>query len=114
MAGVVHIPWYATGFRGDKLENALLDVSKTTLRYGATAWQVHRNRDDRYRMLQMVEFGSKADFERWWHGPEMIDFRVITSGWWQIPVLYVWHDLCGSGVVGSGDADQVVAPSAAA
>ena len=31
-----HIAWYATGFRGDKVENALRDVTATCLRYGAT------------------------------------------------------------------------------
>ena len=29
MAGVVHIPWYATGFRGDKLEAALIAAGVT-------------------------------------------------------------------------------------
>ena len=40
MAGVVHIPWYATGFRGDKLEAALAEIAPIALRYGAT--QLHR------------------------------------------------------------------------
>ena len=26
-AGVVHIPWYATVFRGDKFEAALLEIA---------------------------------------------------------------------------------------
>lgn len=109
MAGVVHIPWYATGFRGDQLERALLDVSATAMRYGATSWQLHRSRDDRYKMLQMVDFDDKADFERWWNGQEMIDFRVITSGWWQVPSLYFWHDRCGSGALTNGNGNGHVA-----
>ncbi|MCW3030549.1 MAG: hypothetical protein JWM66_682, partial [Solirubrobacterales bacterium] len=28
MAGVVHVPWYATGFRGDQLEAALADIAQ--------------------------------------------------------------------------------------
>ena len=63
--GVVHIPWYSTGFRGDD--------------------------------LQAVTFESKLDFDRWWSGQEMVDFRVICSGWYQIPVIYVWHDLVSEG-----------------
>ena len=114
MAGLVHIPWYATGFRGDQLERALADVSAVALRYGATGWQLHRSRDDRYRLLQILDFDSKTDFDRWWNGQEMVDFRAITSGWWQVPVLYVWHDLVGSGAIGNGNgraADQEPAPA---
>lgn len=115
MAGSVHIPWYSTGLRGDKLSRALLDVTPTALRYGATSWQLHRSRDDRHRLLQIVDFESKDDFERWWSGQEMVDFRVITSSWWQVPVLYVWHDLVGSGAIAANaDAGEVAAPGAAA
>lgn len=97
MKSVVHIPWYATGFRGDKLESALHDVTGTSLRYGAKSWAVHRNRDDRYKFLQIVEFEKKLDFEAWWEGPEMDEFRAICSGWFTVPVLYSWCDLVGEG-----------------
>ena len=99
MAGIVHIPWYATGFRHDAFETALSDVTHTAQRYGATHWFVHRSRDDRYKFLQAVDFDSKTDFEHWWHGHEMIEFRAMTSGWYQIPVFYVWHDLVTQGTV---------------
>ena len=99
--GLVHIPWYATALRADKLETVLLDISAASLRYGATWWQVHRSRDDRYKLLQVTAWESKEDFERWWAGHEMVDMRVITSGWWQVPTLYVWHDLCGAGEIGA-------------
>lgn len=97
MTSVVDIPWYANGFRGDKLEAALHDVAPTALRYGATAWAVHRSRDDRYKFTQIAQFESKLDFERWWSGPEMTEFRAITSGWYQVPVFYAWNDLVGEG-----------------
>jgi hypothetical protein len=99
MASVVDIPWYANGFRGDKLEAALRDVGPTALRYGATAWAVHRSRDDRYKFTQIAHFEDKLDFERWWSGPEMTEFRAITSGWYQVPVFYAWNDLIGEGRV---------------
>lgn len=99
MASVVDIPWYANGFRGDKLEAALRGVAPTALRYGATAWAVHRSRDDRYKFTQIAHFENKLDFERWWSGPEMIEFRAIASGWFQVPVFYVWNDLVGEGRV---------------
>ena len=39
------------------------------LRYGATRYRVYRSRDDRYKFLQMAEFESKVDWERYWYGP---------------------------------------------
>ena len=50
MAGVVHVPFYATLFRGDKLEAAVAELAPISLRYGATAYAVHRNRDDAYKI----------------------------------------------------------------
>ena len=99
----IHIPWYATGFRGDRLERALMDVTPTALRYGATRWSLHRSRDDRYRFLQIVHFEDKLDFERWWEGEEMTDYRVITSGWWQVPIVYTPYDLVGEGEILEGE-----------
>ena len=92
MAGVVHIPWYATLFRGDKLAAAVREVAEVSLRYGATQYRVHRSRDDAYRITQMVWFESRLDWERYWEGPELVAFRAEWSGKFQIPVLYVWHD----------------------
>ncbi|MSX02043.1 MAG: hypothetical protein F2813_02670 [Actinobacteria bacterium] len=106
MASVVDIPWYANGFRGDRLESALADVTPTALRYGATAWAVHRSRDDRYKFLQIVHFEEKLDFTRWWEGPEMVEFRAITSGWYQVPVFYAWNDLVGEGRINPNPPDN--------
>ena len=88
MAGVVHIPWYATGLRHDKLAPALADIASVALRYGARSYAVYRYNDDRYKFLQTAEFEHKRDFERYWNGPEFIEFRVLTSSWYQVPVLY--------------------------
>lgn len=96
-AGAVHVPWYATGFRGDELEAELERISALSLRYGATAYQVYRGRDDRYKFLQVLHFESKLDWERYWDGPEFIDFRVVASGWYQVPIVYGWHDLVCAG-----------------
>jgi hypothetical protein len=97
MAGVVHIPWYANGFRADKLGSALAGIAPIALRYGARSYSVYRSQDDRYKFLQTAEFERKADWERYWLGEEFIDFRVLTSSWYQVPVLYVWHDLVVAG-----------------
>jgi hypothetical protein len=95
--GIVHVPWYATGFRGDKLEAALADIAAVALRYGARSYSVYRYHDDRYKFLQTAEFESKVDFERYWYGPEFTDFRTICQGWFQVPVVYGWTDLVISG-----------------
>jgi hypothetical protein len=99
MAGVVHIPWYATGFRGDQLEAALAEIAPVALRYDATAHAVYRYREDRYKFLQMATFESKVDFDRYWQGQEFIDFRVQCQGWYQVPVVYAWTDLIAAGEV---------------
>jgi hypothetical protein len=92
MAGVVHIPWYATLFRGDRLAAAVSEVAAVSLRYGATQYRVHRSRDDAYRLTQMVWFETRLDWLRYWEGPEMVAFRAQWTGKYQVPVLYVWHD----------------------
>ena len=96
-AGSVHIPWYATLFRGDQLEGALQEIAPVALRYGARDYHVYRSRDDRYKFLHAVTFESKADWERYWNGPEFIQFREAYSSWYQVPVLYVWNDVVASG-----------------
>jgi hypothetical protein len=99
MAGIVHIPWYATGFRGDKLEAALAGIAPVAIRYGARSYQVHRFREDRYKFLQTAEFETKLDFDRYWHGHEFTDFRVLCSSWYQVPVIYSWSDLVIAGTL---------------
>jgi hypothetical protein len=90
--GVVTIPWYATVFRGDKLQAALEDIAPIAGRYGATHYEVLRSREDRYRFQQTATFEDKLDFERYWYGPEFSGFRAECSGWFQVPVVYEWHD----------------------
>jgi hypothetical protein len=97
MAGTVIIPWYSTGFRGADLESALNELAPTALRYGATSYAVYRARDDRYKFQQFAAFEDKLDWERYWEGQEMTDFRVIHSSWYQVPVLYGWWDLTAGG-----------------
>jgi len=102
MAGVVHIPWYATLFRGDRLAAAVSEIAAVSLRYGATQYRVHRSRDDAYRIAQMVWFETRLDWERYWEGPEMVAFRAEWMGKYQVPVIYVWHDeLVSDEIVGA-------------
>ncbi len=100
VAGVVHIPWYATVLRHDDMAAAVAQVAPIALRYGATQYAVHRSRDDRYRITQMAWFEDKADWYRYWEGPEMVEFRRRNSSRYQIPVTYVWHDEIAAGALG--------------
>ncbi len=85
MAGTVIVPWYATGFRADGFEEALNEIAAVALRYGASSYAVYRSKDDRYRFQQFAHFAKHIDWERYWDGPEMTDFRVRHSSWYQIP-----------------------------
>jgi hypothetical protein len=97
MAGVVHIPWYATVFRGDRFAAAMEEIAPLALRYGATDYAVYRSRDDRYRFLQTATFEDKLDFERYWYGDDFSQWRADRANWYQVPVNYAWHDLLLSG-----------------
>ncbi len=100
MAGLVQIPWYATVMHHDSLAEKLVAVAPLVLRYGATQYSVQRSRDDYYRITQMAWFEQKADWYRYWNGPEMIEFRRRNSGQFQVPVTYVWHDELAAGALG--------------
>ena len=97
MAGSVHIPWYATGFRGDKLEAALAEIAPLSLRYGAKKFFVFRGGDDRYRFSLYFEFDSKSDWERFWYSPDFNGWRERYSSWYQIPVVYDWGSTVAEG-----------------
>ena len=112
MAGVVHIPWYATLFRQDRVAAALAEIAPIALRYGASEVQIHQSRDDRYRFTHMIWFDTRLAWETFWEGPEMIQFRARYQGWYQVPVLYVWHEVIARYEV--EPADEAVAPVAAA
>ena len=104
-AGIVIVPWYATGFRKDSLEDELNEISALAPRYGATSYAVYRSRDDRYKFQQVLAFESHLDWERFWEGPDMQFFRATHSGWYQVPVLYGWWDLTAQGSIDAAGAE---------
>jgi hypothetical protein len=110
MSETIVIPWYTTGFRADAFEVALNEAAAASLRYGATDYAVYRSNEDRYRFQQFVTFEDHVDWERYWEGPDMIDFRARCSGWYQIPVLYgPWERTAAGGVAEPADGEQVLA-----
>jgi hypothetical protein len=104
MAGTVIVPWYATGFRGDRFEHELGEVAAAALRYGATSYAVYRARDDRYKFQQLAEFEDYLEWERYWEGPEMTFFRAAHSSWYQIPIVYGWWDRTAHGATSAPQA----------
>ncbi|MDQ3723981.1 MAG: hypothetical protein M3376_13185 [Actinomycetota bacterium] len=98
-AGVVHLPVYATGFRGDDIQAALELIAPISTRYGATRYEVFRNRDDRHRFLLSVDFDDHHGWDAYWYGPEFTEFRAACSSWYQVPLLYVWNDRVADGTV---------------
>ena len=115
MSENVIIPWYATGLRADGFGAALNKVAEIAMRYGATSYAVYRSQDDRYRFQQVAAFESHLDWERYWAGPEMVDFRARHSSWYQVPVLYGWWDRTASGSIehAAADARSASRPAAA-
>jgi quinol monooxygenase YgiN len=97
--GVVQLPWYATGFRGDDLEAALQELAPLSTVHGATRYMVYRSRDDRYKFLMSIEFPSKSGWDAFWFSPEFTEMRAACSGWYQVPLLYTWADLVSAGEV---------------
>ena len=95
--GTVHVPFYATVFRGDGLEEALAEIAPLSLRYGAKKFLVFRGGDDRYRHSAYFEFESKLDWERFWYGPDFIAWREKYSSWYQVPLVYDWGQTVAEG-----------------
>lgn len=88
MSETMIIPWYATGLRGEDFGAALNEIAEVAMQYGASSFAVYRSNDDRYRFQQLATFEDHLDWERYWEGPQMTDFRIIHSSWYQVPVLY--------------------------
>jgi hypothetical protein len=101
MAVVFNVPWYATGFRGNQLVQALQEIAPVALRYGATDWAVYRYNDDRYKFQQLATFEDSGGYTLYWNGPEFQAWRADHSGWYQVPVVYTPMTLIASGQLGA-------------
>ncbi len=97
--GVVHLPFYATGFRGDDLQFALELIAPMSTNYGAKRYEVFRQREDRYKFLMAIVFEAHHDWDAFWFGEEFTEMRAACSGWYQVPLLYVWNDRVADGTV---------------
>jgi len=117
MATVFNVPWYATGFRGDAVEEALQEIAPVALRYGASDWAIYRYTDDRYKFMQFATFDDKDRWQIYWYGPEFTDWRMQYSSWFQVPILYQPMRLVNAGRIGengNGSGAAAVSPARAA
>ena len=97
--GVIEISWMANPFRGDDFELIWTPAAEAVLRYGATQWVLLRSKEDHLKFTQYAAFASKLDFDRYWQSDEIAQVRARLAGFFQLPVLPVWHEAVGSGTL---------------
>jgi hypothetical protein len=96
---MVIINWVANPFRGDRFEEAWRPAAEAATRYGASAWAFTRSRDDPLSFMQVAVFENKMDFDRYWFAEEIAEARVQVGGLFQVPVLPIWYECVGWGIV---------------
>jgi hypothetical protein len=93
------INWTANPFRGDKFEQAWLPAAEAALDYGATGWALFRNKDGLLDFTQYAFFPTKLDFERYWYSEEIAEARTRIAGYYQVPLVPVFHKIAGMGTL---------------
>ena len=96
---VVTIPWHATPFRGDKFEDAWRPAAAAALDYGASSWAFLRSTDDPLEFTQIAIFEDKKQWERYWYSEEISEARAEASGYYEVPILPIWHRVVDTGGV---------------
>jgi hypothetical protein len=105
---MVIINWVANPFRGDRLEEAWRPAAAAATKYGAKAWAWNRSKDDPLSFMQVAVFENKLDFERYWFAEETAEARIAIGGLFQVPLLPVWYECTGWGLV-SDQIDEIEA-----
>jgi hypothetical protein len=96
---MVIINWVANPFRGDRFEEAWRPAAEAATRYGASAWAFTRSKDDPLSFMQVAVFENKMDFDRYWFAEEIAEARVQVGGLFQVPLLPIWYECVGWGIV---------------
>jgi hypothetical protein len=96
---MVIINWVANPFRGDRFEEAWRPAAEEATKYGARAWAFTRSKDDPLSFMQVAVFEKKIDFERYWLAEDTAQARIAVSGLHQVPILPVWFEAVGWGIV---------------
>ena len=104
MAVVFNVPWYATGFRGDRVRGRRCRRSRRSR--CATARPTGRStatRTTSYKFQQLATFEDAAAYTLYWNGPEFSAWRADYSGWYQVPVVYAPMRLVATGRSGRAE-----------
>jgi hypothetical protein len=96
---MVIINWVANPFRGDRLEEAWRPAAAAATKYGAKGWAWTRSKDDPLTFIQVGVFENKMDFERYWFAEATAEARVAIGGLFQVPLLPVWFECVGWGLI---------------
>lgn len=96
---MVVINWVANPFRGDRFEEAWRPAAEAATRYGARAWAFTRSKDDPLSFMQIAVFEKKIDFERYWYAESTAEARIQCAGLFQVPILPIWYEAVGVGIV---------------
>ena len=59
--------------------------------------------------MQIAFFDKKIDFERYWYSEETAEARVRCAGWYQVPLLPIWYQAVGFGVIAEAIEDSEAA-----
>jgi hypothetical protein len=94
---LVHIPWAANPFRGDKFAEGWAPAAEMVLDFGAVSWGFYRDLDGRLDFIQEALFPSKAHFERYWYSEELAEIRAELQGYFNVPVLPEFYEIVGEG-----------------
>jgi hypothetical protein len=94
---LVHIPWAANPFRGDKFAEGWAAAAELALDFGAVSWGFYRSLDGRLDFIQEAVFPSKAQWERYWYSEELAEMRVQLQGYFNVPVLPELYEIVGEG-----------------
>jgi hypothetical protein len=96
---LVHIPWHANPFRGEKFAEGWAPAAEAALDFGAVSWRFYRNIDGRLDFIQDAIFPSKAHFERYWYSETIAEKRIELQGYFNVPVLPEFYEIVGEGNV---------------
>lgn len=94
---MVEVPWAINPFRGDAFEAAWTPVAEAALDYGATQWALLRSKEGGLDFTQLASFPDTGSWDRYWYSEEVAAARVEVAGYFQVPLLPVFHTICGAG-----------------
>lgn len=97
MAKCVEVQWGITPFRSAKFVELWRPYAELAINYGATGYALFRCVEDDLIVRQYAFFETKPDWERYWNSRELREAREAASGMYQVPIVYLWHDVITQG-----------------